>query len=173
MNIEMLTNEKIVINMTSYLEESIIMWPTEIKTISISSANRNIFNIDHYSLFLKEIRANLHYSMIEKLLWIMERSRPDLELSIYFLMARVAEPIEEDWLKLEWVLKFSYKTKYDRRIISINDILTLLTYIDTRYDIYSNMRGHTGGLRSFELGIIHGKSSKQKINVKQLPRVKF
>ena len=40
------------------------------------------------------------------------------------------------------------------------------TFIDASYAVHPNMRGHTGGAISFGVGIIHGKASKQKINVK-------
>ena len=39
-------------------------------------------------------------------------------------------------------------------------------WIDAAYDVHNNMRGHTGGAISIGYGIMHGKASKQKINVK-------
>ena len=38
--------------------------------------------------------------------------------------------------------------------------------IDAAYSVHNNMRGHTGGGISMGYGIMHGKSSKQKIKVK-------
>ena len=54
----------------------------------------------------------------------------------------------------------------DRRIIGAVDLSTMLTYIDASHAIHPNMRGHTGGAITFSIGIVHGKSSKQKINTK-------
>ena len=54
----------------------------------------------------------------------------------------------------------------DIRIIGAKDVRTLLTWIDAAYGIYPNMRGQTGGAMSFGTGIIHGRSSKQKLNAK-------
>ena len=48
----------------------------------------------------------------------------------------------------------------DVRMIGINHSNKLLSMIDASYTIHPNMRGHTGGLMSFGLGILHGKSSK-------------
>ena len=42
----------------------------------------------------------------------------------------------------------------------------LYTWIDAAYDLHNNMRGHTGGAISIGYGIMYGKSSKHKINVK-------
>ena len=47
-----------------------------------------------------------------------------------------------------------------------HDIAILLTYIDTSYIVNLNMRSHTGQLMSFGEDIIHAKSSKQKLNIK-------
>ena len=64
------------------------------------------------------------------------------------------------------VIKFLYKIKHDKRIIGIDGITTMLTNIDASYAVYENMRGHTGGLITMGIGILHGKASKQKIDVK-------
>ena len=40
------------------------------------------------------------------------------------------------------------------------------TFIDASYAVHPNMRGNTGGAISFGVGIVYGKASKQKINVK-------
>ena len=66
------------------------------------------------------------------------------------------------------VIIFLYKTKHDKRIIGINDITTMLIYIDASYALHENMRGHTGGLTTMGIDILHGKASKQKINMKKV-----
>ena len=42
----------------------------------------------------------------------------------------------------------------------------LKTWVDAAYGVHSDMRGHTGGLMSVGTGIIHHKTSKQRINTK-------
>ena len=39
-------------------------------------------------------------------------------------------------------------------------------WVDASYAVHPNMRSHTGGALSFGTGILHGKSSKQKLNTK-------
>ena len=41
----------------------------------------------------------------------------------------------------------------------------VFTWIDALYDVHDNTRSHTGGAISIVYGIIHGKLSKQNINV--------
>ena len=56
--------------------------------------------------------------------------------------------------------------KNDNRHIGMYDIAKLTTYIDASYAVHPNMRGHTGGMMSFSLGVIHSRASKQKVNTK-------
>jgi len=44
--------------------------------------------------------------------------------------------------------------------------MTLFTWIDAAYAVHGNMRSLTGGVISMRLGILHAKSSKQKLNTK-------
>ena len=79
----------------------------------------------------------------------------------------------DDWQKLEWVLIFLNCTKEDKRVMGINDITTMNTYIDASYGVHPNMRGHTGRTTTLGKEIIHYKSSKQKIKVKSSAECKL
>ena len=72
----------------------------------------------------------------------------------------------DDWDKLKCVLQFLWGTKYDNRKIGTRDLHSLHTYIDASYNIHYNKRSHTGGLITTGIGIIDGKLSRQKLNVK-------
>ena len=61
---------------------------------------------------------------------------------------------------------FLYQTKDDIRIIQCDSIENIYTWIDAAFAVHTNMRSHTGGAISFGTGVIHAKSSKQKINTK-------
>ena len=43
---------------------------------------------------------------------------------------------------------------------------TLETWVDAAYAVHPDMRSHTGGTMSFGTGVIHTRSSKQKLNTK-------
>ena len=42
----------------------------------------------------------------------------------------------------------------------------MVTWIDASFAIHINKRSHTGGTISFGVGVVHSKSSKQKLNTK-------
>ena len=47
-----------------------------------------------------------------------------------------------------------------------DSLLDLFTWVDAAYAVHPNMRSHTGGCMSFGKGMIHCRSSKQKLNTK-------
>ena len=42
----------------------------------------------------------------------------------------------------------------------------LFSWIDAAYGVHHDFRGHTGGCMSFGIGMVHCKSSRQKLNTK-------
>ena len=55
---------------------------------------------------LSEKKGPLFHSVVAKLLFIMKRSRPDLETVVSFLKTRVSKSDVEDWRKLRGILRF-------------------------------------------------------------------
>ena len=79
---------------------------------------------------------------------------------------QVSKPTIEDEKKLFRVLDFLNNTLDDVRIIGANNLDSLYMWINASYATHPNMRSHTGGAMYFGTGILHGKSSKQKLNTK-------
>ena len=122
--------------------------------------------MDEDSKILSEEKRDIFYSVTQKLLYITKRERPDLETLISFLTMRVSKSTEQDWAKLKRGLSFIHGTINEKRIIGARNLLDVFTWIDASYAVHSNMRSHTGGAISMGYGVLHAKSSKQKINVK-------
>ena len=99
-------------------------------------------------------------------MYVCKRGHPDIEPALSYLCTRVSKPTIEDEKKLHRVLDYLKDTLEDVRIISADDFDNLYTWVDASYATHPNMRSHTGGAMSFRTGILHGKSSKQKLNTK-------
>lgn len=52
----------------------------------------------------------------------------------------------------------------DERIIGVDDLQIMQTFVDSSHAIHNDMRGHTGGLFTFGIGILNAKSRKHKMN---------
>ena len=52
------------------------------------------------------------------------------------------------------------------RTLGTDSMMELATWVDASYAIHVDMRSHTGGCMSFELGVLMPKFTKQKLNTK-------
>ena len=101
--------------------------------------------------------------VVAKLLYIMKRARPDLETAVSYLCKRVSKRKLDDWKKLRRLIVFIKVTIEDKRIIGASHLLSIFMWIDAAYAVNPGMRSQTGG--TMWMGI-HGKYSKQRLNVK-------
>ena len=109
---------------------------------------------------------NNFHSVVQKLLYICKQARPDIEPALSFLCTRVSNPTVDDKKKLNRILDYLKDTIDDVRTIGADSLEKLYMWIDSSYAVHPNMRSHTEGAMSFGRGIIHEKSSKQKLNTK-------
>ena len=82
------------------------------------------------------------------------------------LMEKNIQSDVHDWKKLSRLLSYIRNTIDDKGIIGASSIQNLFTWIDAVYAVYKDMKGQTGGCMSMGYGVIHGRSSKQKLNTK-------
>lgn len=64
------------------------------------------------------------------------------------------------------MLSYLKGTVKDVRTIGATGLGCLTTWVDAAYAVHNNMRSHTGGVMSMGRGLVHGRSSKQKLNTK-------
>ena len=100
------------------------------------------------------------------LLYLAKRTRPDILLPVSFLTTRVQAPDEDDWNKLQRVLRYLNGTQ-DLGICLRADCPTNVTaHIDASYGVHIDGKSHSGMFVSLGSGPILVKSSKQKIVTK-------
>ena len=89
-----------------------------------------------------------------------------METAIGFLCTRVSKSDEDDWLKLRRAIAYIKCTIDDVRVIGASSLIDIFTWIDAAYAVNPDMKSQTGGAISLGVGVLHAKSSKQKLNVK-------
>ena len=173
MEIEFTNDKKVKLGTKQYiqstieeLEESLAAYKENLNKEYSCPAGRWLFKLKEDEKPITEDKADLYRSFVAKLLWIMKRSRPDLELAVSFLSTRVKAPTKSDWHKFLRVMCWLKQTKLDVRVIGADDLVNMVVMIDSAHAVHDNMRGHTGGVTSFGTGIIDQKSSKQKMNTR-------
>ena len=165
MNIE-LKEGKVHIDMKEQVAEAIEWGKSQGGCKPANPASVNLFHKADESAKLSSEDADKFHSIVQKLLYICKRARPDIEPAVSFLCTRVTDPSKDDSNKLTRVLGFLERTINDKRILGANSLSNLLTWIDASYAPHDDMRSHTGGGMSLGHGTIHTKSSKQKLNTK-------
>ena len=73
-------------------------------------------------------------------------------------------PGVEHWKKLKRLLYFMNQIIYDKRIIRTNNLQEIQTYFDSSYAAHMDIRGHTGGVSTFGIGVLTANLSKHKMN---------
>ena len=170
MNLTINKKNSIEIEMKDQLQETIDMFVlsegSKVTEEVTSPARSRLRDVNPEGIALSKDKKDAFHSIVQKLLWIMKRARPDLETAVSFLCTRVTKSDEDDWLKLRRVIAFIQCTLNDTRIIGASDLTKIFTWIDAAYAVNPDMRSQTGGAMSMGLGVLHAKCSKQKLNVK-------
>ena len=136
-------------------------------------ASEKLFEHMEDSTQLSKDDADHFYSVVQKLLYICKRARPDVEPAVSYLCTRVSEPHKDDDDKLTHVLGFLEKTLKDKRKIGTTSLQNLVTWADASYAPHEDMKSHTGGTMSLGHAPLHTKLSKQKLNTKSSTEAKL
>ena len=166
MNITLRRDKKFEVEMCKQLNEAIMWFGEEVKDRPKTPANKNLFETSVDADPLDEKRAEVFHSVVAKLLYISKRARPDIEVAISYLCRRVSCSNQADWEKLRRVIGYISGTINETRTIGAKNIQDLYTWVDAAYAVHDDFRSQTGGCMSFGHGLIHHKSSIQKLNTK-------
>ena len=171
MNIRITKEKSIEIQMKDQLNEAIATFEKaqgELVNETVTSpAQKHLRDVNDTCEKLTGMKHEVFHSVVAKLLYITKRARPDLETAISFLCTRVSKSDLNDWKKLRRVIAFIKGTINDKRIIGARNLSTIFMWIDAAYAVNPDMKSQTGGAMSMGVGILHGKCSKQRLNVQR------
>ena len=115
--------------------EAIELFGEDLSTHVTSPATKRLFCVNPDAEALDEDKAERFHTIVGKLLWAEKRSRPDIETTISFLCTRVACSDVEDWGKLRRLLQFLLHTIDNERVIAVDSLYKLITFVDASYAI--------------------------------------
>ena len=90
--------------MREYLEKVIYDFAEDIVSKTASPSRKGMFTVDEISEILGKTKPDRLRSITEKLLYISNRERLDINLAIFFLCTRVTKKTIQDWVKLKRVI---------------------------------------------------------------------
>ena len=86
------------------------MFGEDVSTSVTSPATRKLLEVREDSKQLSKKKGELFHSVVVKLLFIMKRSRLDLDTAVIVFTMRVSKSEVDDWGKLRSVLSFFHCT---------------------------------------------------------------
>jgi hypothetical protein len=97
-------------------------------------------------------------------LFACKRAQPDIHTTIAVLSTRVKKPNEDDWKKLNRLLKYINGTRKDKLILSADELHIIKWYVNAAFAVHPDFRSHTGGNMTYGHGTPMSMSRKQKLN---------
>jgi hypothetical protein len=156
---------KVKINMINYMGAMVDNFPIKFKSTDTTPtpAAEDLFT-EGESKDLDIKRAESFHTFIAKGLFACKCARPDIHPKIAVLCTRVKKPNEDDWRKLNCLLKYIDGSRKDKLILSADDLHVIKWYVNAAFTIYPNFKSHTGGNMTYGQEAPISMSRKQKIN---------
>ena len=172
MDIE-IKNKLVYISMEKQIEEALLWGGRQRGSKPSTPAKSDLFNQDNDDDKLDGDKADNFHSIVQKLMYVCKRARPDIEPALSYLCTKVSCRSTNDKEKLDCLLDYLHGTILNRRTLGATSLEEMITWVNASFAVHANKRSHTGGTISFGIGVIHTKSSKQKLNTKSSTEVEL
>jgi hypothetical protein len=156
--------DKELISMHKYVKVLLELY--EVTGKAKTPTDGNLFSIDASSPLLSEELSDMFHSRVAKLLYLAKRVRPEILPSVIFLTSRVRSPTDQDWRKLDRVLRYLNANPELGIGLSVKSPMTVIGYVDASFAVHFDFRSHTGAVVTLGDGPISVDSSRQKLNTK-------
>jgi len=164
MTLDYTTKGKVKISMYHYIDKLLTELPSDMNRSVKTPAALHMFNMNKDSTKLSEEKAQLFHHLVAKLLYLLRRTRQDIQMVRAFLCMRVQSPDEDDYKKQTGVMEYLHTSK---------DLTLTLEpgehpnwWVDSSYAVHPDMRSHSGIFMSLGKGAAYSTSFKQKLNTK-------
>ncbi len=174
MHIDFSDRGAVAFDMIRYIKGAFTAFPKKIMGVSSTPAADHLFTVcpPHKSKMLPEEQARVYYCMTAQLLFL-SRVCCDIQTTVAYLTTRVKQPNEDDWGKLNHVLKYFNFTRLLHLTLFAESLTNNHWYVDASHQTHDNCKGHTGSLLTFGKGATTSSSNKQKILPKSSSRSKI
>lgn len=129
-----------------------------------SPASKNLFNVRADAAGLDAARRERFHSIMAKILYLAKRVRPDLLVSVAYLVRRVQCCNEDDWDKMCRLVRYIRGSRTLGIRLAGDGQLSITAYIDASYGVHHDMKSHTGAMITLGRGPVYSKSTVQRLN---------
>jgi hypothetical protein len=97
-------------------------------------------------------QAEEFHTITAKGLFVCKRASPDMYPTIAVLCTCVKQPNEDNWRKLNQLIKSINGSRKDKLILSADDLHVIKWYVDTAFAVHPDFKSHTGGNMTYGQG---------------------
>jgi hypothetical protein len=98
-----------------------------------------LFKIDNNAVKLSEEMGKVFHSFVAKCLLLTKRARPDIRTAVAFLTTRVKQPDEDDWKKLQRMMRYMRETLDLPLILSADGTSVIKWWVDGSHGVHFDM----------------------------------
>ena len=151
------------IDMSDYIQVILQDTPTNLRGTSMVPAAKHLFTTRPDAPKINSQEQELFRHLTMQLMYLSQCGRPDIRTAVAFLSSRVANPDQDDYMKLGKVIKYLENTMHLTLRLQADEANLLQWWVDAAYATHPDMKGHTGATFTMGHGSIYSNSLKQKL----------
>jgi hypothetical protein len=167
MTIDYSEDGKVKLSMPDYVEGILDEALTNMDRMVVTPVGLSLFTKKKDDVDLDDEDAETYHRLTVKLLYLCKQARPDLQLTVAYLITWLTQPNVDDWKKLTRGIQYLRGSKELYLTLEANDgRIDIKWWVDASFAVHPDMRSHTGGTMLLGKGLVYSLSWKQRINTK-------
>ena len=150
------------IDMSDYIQVILQDTPANLQGASMVPAAKHLFTTRPDAPKINPQEQEIFHHLTMQLMYLSQCGRPDIRTAVAFLSSRVANPDQDDYMKLGKVIKYLENTIHLTLRLQADESNLLQWWVDAAYT-HPDMKGHTGATFTMGQGSIYSNSLKQKL----------
>ena len=151
------------IDMSDYIQVILQDTPSNLRGTSMVPAAKHLFTTRHDAPKINPQEQEIFHHLTMQLMYLSQCGRPDIRTAVAFLSSRVANPDQDDYMKLGKVIKYLENTMHLTLWLQADESNLLQWWVDAAYANHPDMKGHTGATFTMGHGSVYSNSLKQKL----------
>ena len=172
MNFDCSISGAVIICMKKYIKKMLeeFPYPSKVKGKSKVPAGEHRAPVNEKGVYVGDEKAEVLHTIVAKALFLCERSRLDIQLTVAFLCTWVQQPDEDNWKKMCRLLSCLKGTLDLKLTLKAEDLSVSKWHAGAAFAIHKDYKSHTGGIHTMGKGAIQSILIKTKTQHKKSDR---
>ena len=140
------TQGKVHITMPKHIEGILEAAEEDMDGIAETPAANHLFTVREDEYTLTGMQAKLFQHIVQKILFVSCKSRPELKTALAFLTTQVRYPDRDDYKKLACTIRYIRATRRMDCTLEAESMDTILLWTEMAYGVCPDLKGHSSGM---------------------------